>query len=103
MLGGLAIVIRLPNVEGIRNSTMKEEPLINTFTVEEIRKYSTPGENRAGNSNIYGTEYFNTIVHACVLMRKEMEEYMDYDIGSYRKDDWNLAQKLMINGSDPLP
>uniref|UniRef100_A0A6N2KTG8 Uncharacterized protein n=1 Tax=Salix viminalis TaxID=40686 RepID=A0A6N2KTG8_SALVM len=27
-----------------------------------------------------------------------MEEYMDYDIGSYRKDDWNLAQKLMING-----
>uniref|UniRef100_A0A6N2L9B4 Uncharacterized protein n=1 Tax=Salix viminalis TaxID=40686 RepID=A0A6N2L9B4_SALVM len=57
MLGGLVIVIRLPNVEGIRNSTMKEEPLINTFAVEEIRKYSTPGENRAGNSNIYGTEY----------------------------------------------
>ncbi|KAB5556231.1 hypothetical protein DKX38_007140 [Salix brachista] len=65
-------MIRLPNVEGIRNSTMKEEPLNNTFAVEEIRK-------------------------------KEMEEYMDYDIGSYCKDDWNLAQKLMVNGSDALP
>ncbi|KAF9681579.1 hypothetical protein SADUNF_Sadunf05G0016300 [Salix dunnii] len=30
--------IRLPNVEGIRNSTMKEKPLINTFAVDEIRK-----------------------------------------------------------------
>ncbi|KAA8545137.1 hypothetical protein F0562_019974 [Nyssa sinensis] len=36
-------------------------------------------------------------------MKKELEEYMDYDIGSFCKDDWNLAQKLMINGCDPLP
>ncbi|KAK1401711.1 hypothetical protein POM88_001316 [Heracleum sosnowskyi] len=27
---------------------------------------------------------------------EELEEYMDYD-------DWNLVQKLMINGCDPLP
>ncbi|CAK7340674.1 unnamed protein product [Dovyalis caffra] len=96
--------IRLPKAEGIRNSTMKEEPLINTFVVEEIRKYITPKENRVGNTNIYGTErIYNTIGHACVLMKKELEEYMDYDIGSYCKDDWNLAQKLMVNGCDPLP
>lgn len=36
-------------------------------------------------------------------MKEELEEYMNYDIGSYCKDDWPLAQKLMINGSDPLP
>ncbi|KAJ8572882.1 hypothetical protein K7X08_009393 [Anisodus acutangulus] len=41
--------------------------------------------------------------HACVSMKKELEEYMDYDIGSYCKDDWNFAQKLLINGCDPLP
>ncbi|PKI51522.1 hypothetical protein CRG98_028082 [Punica granatum] len=28
---------------------------------------------------------------------------MEYDIGSYCKDDWDLAQKLMIKGCDPLP
>lgn len=96
--------IRLPKAEGIRNSTMKEEPLINTFILEEIRKYITPKDNRVGIINIYGTErVYNTIGHACVLMKKELEEYMDYDIGSYCKDDWNLAQKLMVNGCDPLP
>ncbi|KAF5454057.1 hypothetical protein F2P56_023757 [Juglans regia] len=96
--------IRLPKVEGIRNSTMKEEPLINTFVIEEIRKYITPKENKLGKINIYGSERIhNTIGHACVLFKKELEEYMDYDIGSYCKDDWNLAQRLMVNGCDPLP
>ncbi|KAM7469654.1 hypothetical protein LguiA_007837 [Lonicera macranthoides] len=96
--------IRLPKVEGIRNSTIKEEPLINTFVIEEIRKYITPKENRVAKINIYGSErIYNTLGHACVLFKKELEEYMDYDIGSYCKDDWNLAQKLMINGCDPLP
>ncbi|ONK68332.1 uncharacterized protein A4U43_C05F10320 [Asparagus officinalis] len=28
---------------------------------------------------------------------------MDYDVGSYCKDDWNLAQKLILGGCDPLP
>ncbi|WOH14350.1 hypothetical protein DCAR_0933869 [Daucus carota subsp. sativus] len=97
--------IRLPKVEGLgNNTTVREEPLINTFIIEEIRKYLSPKENRIGKINIYGTEkIYNTIGHACVLMKKELEEYMDYDIASYCKDDWNLAQKLMINGCDPLP
>ncbi|XP_057961554.1 probable methyltransferase At1g29790 isoform X2 [Malania oleifera] len=96
--------IRLPKVEGIGNSTVKEEPLINYFIIEEIRKYISPKENRLGKINIYGTErIYNTIGHACVLLKKELEEYMDYDIGSYCKDDWSLAQKLMIKGCDPLP
>ncbi|KAF3454507.1 hypothetical protein FNV43_RR04955 [Rhamnella rubrinervis] len=96
--------IRLPRLEGIRNSTMKEEPLVNTFVIEEIRKYITPKENRVGKINIYGTERtYNTIGHACVLHKKELEEYMDYDISSYCEDDWNVAQRLMLNGCDPLP
>ncbi|KAM0994882.1 hypothetical protein EV2_010670 [Malus domestica] len=83
---------------------MKEEPLINTFVIEELRKYITPKESRTGKISIYGTErIYNTIGHACVLNKKELEEYMSYDIGSYCNDDWNLAQKLMLNGCDPLP
>ncbi|XP_052194351.1 probable methyltransferase At1g29790 [Diospyros lotus] len=97
--------IRLPKMEGIRNGTSwKEEPLINSFVIEEIRKYITPKENRNEKVNVYGAErLYNTIGHSCVLMKKELEEYMNYDVGSYCKDDWNLAQKLMINGCDPLP
>ncbi|CDP15495.1 unnamed protein product [Coffea canephora] len=96
--------IRLPRIEGNDTSNVKEDPLINTFVTEEIRKYITPKDNRVGKVNIYGTgKIYNTIGHACVSMKKELQEYMDYDIGSYCKDDWNLAQKLMVNGCDPLP
>ncbi|CAI9769013.1 unnamed protein product [Fraxinus pennsylvanica] len=93
--------IRLPRIE---NGTLVEDPLINNFVIEEIRKYISPKENRVGKINIYGTgKIYNTIGHACVSMKKELEDYMEYDIGSYCKDDWNLAQKLMIHGCDPLP
>nr|XP_043618697.1 probable methyltransferase At1g29790 [Erigeron canadensis] len=93
--------IRLPRVE---NGTMNEDPFINTFVTEEIRKYITPKENRIGKKNIYGSEkIYNTIGHGCVSMKKELQEYMDYDIGSFCKDDWNVAQNLMIKGCDPLP
>ncbi|XP_028803448.1 uncharacterized protein LOC114758564 [Neltuma alba] len=97
--------IRLPKAEGIRNdSAIKEDPLINFFITEEIRKYITPKENREVKINVYGSErVYNTIGHACVLHKKDLEQYMDYDIGSYCDDDWNLAQKLMLNGCDPLP
>ncbi|GKC73356.1 putative S-adenosyl-L-methionine-dependent methyltransferase [Tanacetum coccineum] len=93
--------IRLPRVE---NGTTSEDPLINTFVTEEIKKYITPKENRVGNKNIYGSDkIYNTIGHGCVSMKEQLQTYMDYDIGSFCKDDWNVAQNLMIKGCDPLP
>ncbi|XP_051144570.1 probable methyltransferase At1g29790 [Andrographis paniculata] len=97
--------IRLPRID---NSTAMEDPLINTFAVEEIRKYITPKENRVEKmktkTNIYGMEkVYNTIGHACAAMKNELEAYMNYDVGSYCNDDWNLGQRLMIHGCDPLP
>ncbi|KAK1279565.1 hypothetical protein QJS04_geneDACA004779 [Acorus gramineus] len=97
-------LIRIPRKEASEDGSPKEDPLINFFTVEEIRKYISLKENRLGKVNIYGaSKSYNSIGHACVLMKKELEEYMNYDIGSYCKDDWILAQRLMINGCDPLP
>ncbi|KAL5983840.1 hypothetical protein ACLOJK_017936 [Asimina triloba] len=97
-------LIRFPRTEDFKFGGFKEDPLINFFTVEEIRKYISGKENRLRKTNIYGAnKTYNTIGHACVLMQKELEEYMNYDIGSFCKDDWKLAQKLMINGCDPLP
>ncbi|MQL71538.1 hypothetical protein Taro_003881 [Colocasia esculenta] len=100
-------LIRLPRVDGGASSKQPlpvEDPLINYFTVEETRKYLTAKENRPGKLSIHGSNRtYNTIGHACVLMKKELEEYMNYDIGSYCKDDWLLGQQLMVGGCDPLP
>ncbi|XP_076941583.1 putative methyltransferase At1g29790 [Bidens hawaiensis] len=93
--------IRLPTLQ---NGSMHEDPLINSFVTEEIRKYITPKDSRVGRKNIYGSDkVYNSIGHACVSVTKELQEYMDYDIGSFCKDDWNVAQGLMIKGCDPLP
>lgn len=96
--------IRIRKPDSVFNSTEDLLPLTNFFAVEEIRKYITPKGNKNGKLSKYGTNStYGTIGHACVLMRKELEEYMNYDIGSYCKDDWNLAQKLMLGGCDPIP
>ncbi|KAJ0962521.1 hypothetical protein J5N97_027643 [Dioscorea zingiberensis] len=101
-------LIRIPKLDNNDNSSSsgspREDPLINYFTIEETRKYITAKENRGGKLSVYGTnKIYNTIGHACVLMRKELEEYMNYDIGSYCRDDWDLGQRLMLGGCDPLP
>ncbi|KAL0379457.1 UNVERIFIED_CONTAM: hypothetical protein Sangu_0010000 [Sesamum angustifolium] len=74
------------------------------FLTEEIRKYIRIKPNRLGKQNFMGANgTFTSIGHACFSMRKELEEYMDYDIGDICNDDWRLAQKLMVHGCDPLP
>ncbi|KDP28553.1 hypothetical protein JCGZ_14324 [Jatropha curcas] len=74
------------------------------FLIEEIRKYVRIKPNRLGKQNFMGANgTFTSIGHACFAMKKELEEYMDYDVGEICNDDWKLAQKLMIHGCDPLP
>lgn len=82
----------------------KANPLADFFFIEEVRKYITVKENRLGKKNFLGANgTFPSIGHACFSMKEELEEYMGYDIGDYCKDDWNIAQKLMVHGCDPLP
>ncbi|XP_062178514.1 probable methyltransferase At1g29790 [Phragmites australis] len=80
------------------------DPLVNFFTAEETRKYVTAKGNRGGQPSVYGTNRtYGTIGHACVLMRRELDEYMSYDVGAHCPDDWDLGQRLMLGGCDPLP
>lgn len=66
--------IQFPRVKGIRNTVSLEEPLINDFMTEEIRKYITPKENKNGKVNIFRTgRIYNIIGHAGVLVKKELE------------------------------
>ncbi|PON32696.1 S-adenosyl-L-methionine-dependent methyltransferase superfamily protein [Parasponia andersonii] len=74
------------------------------FLIEEIRKYVKMKPNRLGKQNFMAANgTFTSIGHACFAMKRELEEYMDYDIGEICNDDWKLAQKLMVHGCDPLP
>ncbi|OAY62832.1 hypothetical protein ACMD2_14042 [Ananas comosus] len=107
-------LIRIPRPQSNSNSNSNSnsdsdplpppDPLVNFFTTEEIRKYVSSKGNRDGKLSVFGTNAtYNTIGHACVRLRKQLEQYMNYDIGSYCNDDWDLGQKLMLAGCDPLP
>ncbi|KAI4310955.1 hypothetical protein MLD38_035897 [Melastoma candidum] len=103
-LSGAHIALRQVRIPRLENGTVSGDPLVNSFVAEEIRNYVTPKGNREMKVNLYGSKrVYSTIGHACVVNRKGLERYMDYEVSSYCKDDWNLAQKLMISGCDPLP
>ncbi|KAK8957322.1 hypothetical protein KSP39_PZI001537 [Platanthera zijinensis] len=74
------------------------------FLTEEIRKYAGIKPNRLEKQNFMGANgTFASIGHGCFSMKEELEEYMNYDVGDFCKDDWKQAQKLMVHGCDPLP
>lgn len=91
-------------VHPLSKSTQESDKVAEFFLVEEIRKYVKIKPNRLGRQNFMGANgTFTSIGHACFLMKKELEEYMDYDVGDFCRDDWKLAQLLMVHGCDPLP
>lgn len=89
---------------GDASSSSGMDPLVNFFASEETRKYVTAKGNRDGLPSVYGTNRtYGSVGHACVLMRRELDEYMSYDVGARCPDDWDLGQRLMLGGCDPLP
>ncbi|KAG0630664.1 hypothetical protein M758_1G194900 [Ceratodon purpureus] len=80
------------------------DPLYNFFEREEIRKYIKVRQNRGGAKNFMGVNAtYGTIGHACVSNKPLLEKYMDYDVGEVCRDDWVIAQQLIIRGCEPLP
>uniref|UniRef100_A0A0D9WQ74 Methyltransferase type 11 domain-containing protein n=1 Tax=Leersia perrieri TaxID=77586 RepID=A0A0D9WQ74_9ORYZ len=75
------------------------DPLVNFFSSEETRKYVTSKRTSRREAN----RTYGVIGHACVTMRRELDEYMSYDVGAPCPDDWDLGQRLMLGGCDPLP
>ncbi|XP_071937325.1 probable methyltransferase At1g29790 [Coffea arabica] len=92
-------------VHPVSGSGRKEQhdELADFFVIEEIRKYVRIKPNRLRKQNFIGANgTFTSIGHACFAMKRDLEEYMDYDVGEICNDDWKLAQKLMVHGCDPL-
>ncbi|XP_068666434.1 probable methyltransferase At1g29790 [Aristolochia californica] len=93
-------------IDNLRAAKQLQDPdgMADFFLIEEIRKYIKVKPNRLGKQNFMGANgTFNGVGHACFSMKQELEEYMDYDVGDFCKDDWKQAQRMMVHGCDPLP
>ncbi|XP_024393432.1 uncharacterized protein [Physcomitrium patens] len=94
--------VKTPSVKG--SNSAPSEPLYDFFAQDELRKYLSVRENRRGAKNFMGVSAtYGTIGHACVSSKGLLEKYMDYDIGEVCRDDWVIAQQLILRGCEPLP
>jgi hypothetical protein len=73
------------------------------LTLEFVQNVQV-SENRGGFKNFMGVNASSgAIGHACVRNKRLLEKYMDYDVGEVCRDDWVVAQQLMLRGCEPLP
>lgn len=74
------------------------------FKSGEAQSYTSPKPNKYGSRNFLGIEAIRPSVGlACASMPTSFDRYMDYKLYEMCPDDWNVAQKLMLAGCDPLP
>ncbi|XVE72310.1 hypothetical protein DITRI_Ditri11bG0029000 [Diplodiscus trichospermus] len=71
----------------------------------ELHNYTAPKPNRfIGKKNFLGVESINPSVGLpCASMASNVDRFMSYKVYRTCPDDWDVAQKLMISGCDPLP
>lgn len=75
------------------------------FSSGEIHNYTSPKQNRLiGKKNFLGVEAVTpSIGLACANMVTNLDRFMSYKVHSTCPDDWEIAQKLIVHGCDPLP
>ncbi|KAK3032549.1 hypothetical protein RJ639_036788 [Escallonia herrerae] len=75
------------------------------FSSAELRNYTSPKPNRlSGKKNFLGLEaIYPSIGLGCAGVAADLERYMTYKSNGICPDDWDLAQKLIVAGCDPLP
>ncbi|KAI3409486.1 uncharacterized protein J3R85_019230 [Psidium guajava] len=74
------------------------------FKAGKLRNYTLPKPNRVvGKKTFLGIEVVNpSIGMACAAVASNLDRFMSYKLFGTCPDDWDLAQKLMISGCDPL-
>ncbi|KAJ8775042.1 hypothetical protein K2173_020046 [Erythroxylum novogranatense] len=75
------------------------------FSSGELYNYTSPKTNRQiGKKNFLGVETINpSIGLPCSHMATHVDRFMSYKAYSMCPDDWDLAQKLVASGCEPLP
>ena len=75
------------------------------FNSGELHNYTSTKPHRLdGKKNFLGVEAINpSIGSACAQMAWNIDQFMTYKIFATCPDDWDMAQKLLASGCDPLP
>ncbi|GAV87399.1 Methyltransf_29 domain-containing protein [Cephalotus follicularis] len=75
------------------------------FSSSELHNYTSPKPNRLiGKKNFLGVEAVNpSIGLACARMASNVDGFMSYNVHGMCPDDWDMAQKLIASGCEPLP
>ncbi|CAL5369776.1 unnamed protein product [Camellia sinensis] len=75
------------------------------FNSAELHSYISPKPNRInGKKNFLGLEAINpSIGLGCVGMASNTDRFVTYKMYSTCPDDWDLAQKLVVSGCEPIP
>ncbi|KAJ4707260.1 S-adenosyl-L-methionine-dependent methyltransferases superfamily protein [Melia azedarach] len=75
------------------------------FNSGELLNYTLPQSNRlSGKKHFLGVEAINPSVgQVCAKMGVNIDHFMTYKVYGMCPDDWDIAQKLIISGCDPLP
>ncbi|XP_050229897.1 probable methyltransferase At1g29790 [Mercurialis annua] len=78
---------------------------VKIFDSGEIRTYLSPKPNRqSGKKTFLGVEAISSSVGLlCTTMPTNVDRFMSYKKYEICPDDSDLAQKLIVNGCDPLP
>ncbi|TYH10872.1 hypothetical protein ES288_A07G212000v1 [Gossypium darwinii] len=76
-----------------------------SFNSGELHNFTALKPNRLiGKKNFLGVEAISpTVGLLCANMASNVNRFMGYKIYRMCPDDWDIAQKLMISGCDPLP
>lgn len=78
---------------------------VKVFNSGELHNYTSPKPNRqSGKKNFLGVDAISpSIGLACAHMPTTIDRFMNYKMYAMCPDDWDLAQKLLASGCDPLP
>eukprot|EP00268_Persea_americana_P009478 TRINITY_DN13801_c0_g1_i2.p1 TRINITY_DN13801_c0_g1~~TRINITY_DN13801_c0_g1_i2.p1 ORF type:complete len:418 (-),score=76.12 TRINITY_DN13801_c0_g1_i2:589-1842(-) len=71
---------------------------------EELNTFLHPHPLPLGKDSRTGiTQMVSSVAHSCSNYLPLLSKYMNYKVGGACPDDWNLAQKLILSGCEPLP
>ncbi|EOY03768.1 hypothetical protein QUC31_017583 [Theobroma cacao] len=82
-----------------------EEGSTHRFNSGELHNYTALKPNGlTGKRNFLGVEAISpSVALACANMAPNVDRFMSYKIYETCPDDWDIAQKLIADGCDPLP
>lgn len=71
---------------------------------QELREYVAPKKLQFGwNPALRSDSLTASVGHACVANMEDITKFMNYNVGKVCPDDDDLAQKLLLQGCEPLP